>query len=445
MIGELLALLLLAPPGATSPRSATDQAEQLAAAALRLAATDPAGALARARRALELTADFEPTAFVRAGRKGEVVEDAFQSARDAYQRHRAVLYDAVGTVLAQQGQAVPASRYLGRAFLLKPDPERGVALARALTQLGRGREAIAVIERALGGQPLAPAAVEVLGRAADVAGLPSAQTEVDRSRLTALGPAVALREGPLTFPPGVRLSTAPVFRLDEVPVTALYAAEASCRSCSADLDELARQVPKDVRVIALPAGDDQDAALRQVIALYRRPWPVMMGRGVAARLALEPRSVLVIARSGWTLAVLKAPFGPELGAAIAIVQRTDVQEQIPRPQWNRRPPDRSPLPAPPGLLPEGIAPGEDLPFPPEFEAAVEAFRAGRLGEALKWVLALEAKGDGWLLPPEARLDRALCLAGTGQRDAARRLLLRTGDSRFESAIDSLLETVAKGR
>jgi len=198
-------------------------------------------------------------------------------------------------------------------------------------------------------------------------------------------------------------------------------------------------------VIALPAGDDQDAALRQVIALYRRPWPVLMGRGVTAQLALEPRSLLLAARGGWTLAVLKAPFGADLAAAVAILQRTDVKEQVPRAQWNHRPPDRSPLTAPPALLSEGIAPGEDLPLPPEFEAAVEAFRAGHKAEAMKRFDALAAKGDGWLLPPEARLDRALCLAGTGQRDAARRLLLRTGDSRFESAIDTLLETVAKGR
>jgi hypothetical protein len=32
----------------------------------------------------------------------------------------------------------------------------------------------------------------------------------------------------------------------------------------------------------------------------------------------------------------------------------------------------------------------------------------------------------------------------GQRDAARRILLGTGDSRFEEAIDRLLEAVAGG-
>ena len=65
-----------------------------------------------------------------------------------------------------------------------------------------------------------------------------------------------------------------------------------------------------------------------------------------------------------------------------------------------------------------------------------------MAEALAAFERLEARGDGWLLPPEARLDRALCLAGMGRRDAARRLLLRIGDSRFEDAVDRLLESVA---
>ncbi len=83
-------------------------------------------------------------------------------------------------------------------------------------------------------------------------------------------------------------------------------------------------------------------------------------------------------------------------------------------------------------------------MPPEFAAAVAAFRAGRASQAQKLFDALEAKGDGWLLPPEARLNRALCLSRAGQRDAARRILLRTGDSRFEDQVDRLLETVAAG-
>jgi hypothetical protein len=55
--------------------------------------------------------------------------------------------------------------------------------------------------------------------------------------------------------------------------------------------------------------------------------------------------------------------------------------------------------------------------------------------------SLAAQGDGWLLSPEARLNRALCLAGLGRREQARRLLLRTGDSRFQDAVDRTLEKV----
>jgi len=98
-------------------------------------------------------------------------------------------------------------------------------------------------------------------------------------------------------------------------------------------------------------------------------------------------------------------------------------------------------PKPPALLPEGLAPGEDEPLPAEFGAAVAAFRAGRAAEAQKLFDALEARGDGWLLPPEARLDRALCLAGLGRREEARRMLLRTGDSRFQDHVDRTLEQV----
>jgi hypothetical protein len=139
---------------------------------------------------------------------------------------------------------------------------------------------------------------------------------------------------------------------------------------------------------------------------------------------------------------LKAPFGRELTSALAAFERTDVRETVPRARWNRRPVDRRPLPPPPGLLEDGLAPGEDEPFPSEFTAAVEAYRAGRYREALRGFDALEDRGDGWLLPPESRLNRALCLAGTGNRPEARRIVLRTGDSRFEDAIDQTLERVA---
>jgi hypothetical protein len=249
----------------------------------------------------------------------------------------------------------------------------------------------------------------------------------------------------VTFPPGVKLSTTPVFDIEDAPVNLIYVSEASCRHCSADLAGLQRLVPPGVRVLTLPEAEDQDVALRQVLSLYRYPWPVMLGGAVARQLDLRGRQALILARGGWTAAVLAAPFGPGLRAALAAVQRTDVQETVPRARWNHRPVDRSPLPAPPPLLEEGLAPGEDGPFPPAFEAAVADYRAGRYAEAARAFEGLAVTGDGWLLPPEARLDRALCLAGMGRRDEARRILLRTGDSRFEKDVDRLLELVARRR
>jgi hypothetical protein len=124
-----------------------------------------------------------------------------------------------------------------------------------------------------------------------------------------------------------------------------------------------------------------------------------------------------------------------------VLAQREVQEKLPRAEWNRRPAERAPPAPPPALLEDGLAPGEDPPAPPEFEAAVAAYRGGRPAEALKLFEALEARGDGWLLGPEARLDRALCLAALGRRDAARLLLLGTGDSRFQDHVDRMLEQV----
>jgi len=443
MILLLLTLLFLAPP-VPGGASATAEAERLAEEALRLEATDRPAAIQRAHRALALTSEFVPTAFVSAGRKGEVVEDEFQAARDGYRRHRARLYEALGALLARGGKPLAGSRYLARAFLLDATPDRGLLLARAQIALGRGREALATVQRAIAGLvSLRPEATAVIAEAVDVAGLPSAQAEIDRGRLQAtLGDAAALRDGPLELPSELRLSTSPVFRLGDAAINLIYVAEASCRSCSADLAELRRLVPEGVRVLMLPAVDDQDVALRQVLALYRYPWPLLLGRGLARRLALEERQALVVGRGGWTMAVLKAPFGPPLASTLAALGRRDVEETIPRARWNGRPVDRDPLPPPPALLPEGLAPGEDEPAPPDFTAAVGAYGGGRMAEALRAFEVLEAKGDGWLLSPEARLNRALCMAGLGQRDAARRILLRTGDGRFPEAIDRALEAIA---
>ena len=433
----LLSVLVLA-----ATATPTQEAERLATEAVRIATEKPQQALAQARKALALTAEFEPTAFVKAGRKGEVVEDAYLAAREEYRRHRARLYQGFGEMLLQQGQAVAASRYLRRAVLLGPDLAPSLLLARALLAQGKGRPALDVLERAYGAGSAGPDLVALVGQAADVARLPSAQAEIDRARLARLGAgAVPYRDGPFTLPPGVRLSTNPVLRLEDAPINLIYEAELSCKSCSIDLETLKRDVPRTVRVMTLAEVEDHDAALRQVLSLYRLDWPVLLGKGLPALLHLEPRSALIIARDGWAGAVLKAPFGASLAAALAVFAQSDIPETRPRPEWNRRPAERR-LPSPlPGLLPEGLAPGEDEPAPAEFNGTVEAFRKGRKAEALRLFEGLEARGDGWLLPPEARLDRALCLAGLGRREEARRMLLRTGDSRFQDDVDRALEAV----
>src|SRR5688572_11660882 len=95
-----------------------EEAERLAAEAVQAAAGQPEAAVDLARRALARTEEFDPVAFVRAGRRGEVVEDEFQAAREAYRAHRAGLYQAMGTAQAAHDRPAVALRYFRRAFLL---------------------------------------------------------------------------------------------------------------------------------------------------------------------------------------------------------------------------------------------------------------------------------------------------------------------------------------
>jgi len=432
MTAVLAFSLLLA---ATGPR----EAERMAAEAVRRAGQQPEAALAEARRALALTAEFDPTVFVAAGRKGEVVEDEFVKARNDYRRHRSGLYDAVGQCLARLGRHPEARRYLGRAVLLESTPERVTLLARELLAEGRARPALDRLAAQAAASRPSPEALARLEEAADGAGVPSAQAEIDRARLVALG-GIEVREGPLRFPPEAHLSTGGPMRFED-GLAVLYLADASCRTCSADLEALKRAVPPGPRVVMVPPAPDQDIALRQVLSLYRYPWPVLVGKGAAAAVAVKPVAALVVARSGWVGAVVRPPFADPLTAAIKLLSRVDVTESVPRPKWNSRPVDRGPEPPAPALTAEGLAPGEDLPLPGAFVAAADAYKAGQGLEALRFFDALENKGDGWLLPPEARFDRALCLAAIGQRETARKLLLRIGDSRFQDAVDRALERV----
>ena len=432
-------LFVLAAPARPTP---VDEAERLAAEATRVAATNPAQAVTLARQALARTSEFDPIAFVRAGRKGEVVEDTFQAARAAYRQHRAGIYEAAGVALSAAGKPDAAARHLRRALVLEATAPRASALARALLALGRGREALQVLQGPAAGVPNAES-IPLFVQAADATGLPSAQAEVDRARLRALtGPSVTLREAPLKLPADARLSTGGPLRLDAAPVV-FDMASADCRTCSEDLDAISRSVPKETRVVAVPEGPEKDRALRQVLQLYKYEWPVALGSGVAAALAMEPGSLVVAGRAGYVTLVVKPPFAASLGPLVAALARSDVAETVPRKMWNLRPPDRRPV-AVPDLLPEGLAPGEDEPVAAEFTRAVEAYRAGRFAEALRGFEALAASDDGWLLGPEARLDRALAMASLGRREEARRMLLRIGDSRFQEAVDRALERVGSG-
>jgi hypothetical protein len=436
----MLAPAVLSLAVAASPVA---EAERLGAHALQQE-TPAAAALSEARRALSLTADFDPTDFIKAGRKGEVVEDEFVSARRAYRRHRALLYEAVGASLARTGDHHAGARYLRRSVLLEPSEERVARLARSLLAVDRAPEALRLILAQAAASAFSPASLALVEEAANAAGLPSAQLEIDRVRLPAAAPGAVFRDGPFRVSEGARLSTGAPPRFED-GLFVLYAAEESCRSCSADLEDLKRAVPAGVNIVLVPQAPDRDHALRQVLTLYRYAWPVFVAKGAWTDLGLEPRSVLVVARGGWAGAAVKPPLLPALSAALAVFGKVDIRETIPRAGWNGRPVDRRPPPAPPALLPELLAPGEDEPAPPEFGAAVEAFRSGRAAEALRIFESLEGKGDGWLLPPEARLDRALCLAALGRREEARRLLLRTGDSRFQEDVDRALEKVGSPR
>jgi tetratricopeptide (TPR) repeat protein len=435
-----LSLPLLFALGAAPLDSPVPRAERLAQAALLAAPEHPATALADARRALALTAEFEPIVFVRAGRKGEVVEDEFLAARQAYRRHRALLYEAVGECVLRSGQPLPAARYLRRALDLEATPDRRLRLARALVAQGRGSEALGAL---LSGAslPLSAAALAVAEQAADAAGLPSLQVELDLVRLKALSadPRPEALPTPFAVPERARLSSGGPLHFDS-GVSVIYVAEASCRTCSADLEQIRRQVPVSTRVLVLPASADRDRELRQALHLYHYDWPVVTGAGTPQALGLKPPAAVVVSREGYAALQLASPFGASLAAVVALLGQQDVQETRPRPHASQAAlrPGLAELPA---LLPEGLAAGEGAPEPPEFAPALAAFRAGHAAEALRLFGVIEARGDGWLLPPEARLNRAVALAAEGRREEARLLLLAIGDSRFQTEVDRTLERV----
>lgn len=439
MLLPSLTFAALLAAAATTPVA---QAERLAAAAK--ASPKAEASLADARRALAMTETFDPLRFVTMGRKGELVEDAYREALARYRVHRAPLYEALGECLAEQGRARAGVRYLRRAWLLDPTRERVAALARALlADEDRGAEALDLVARhaatSVDGELLA-----VAQRAADAAAVPSLQAELDRARLAklAMEPRPEPRDGPVAFGERLRLSTGAPFRLDEEGTTVVYVADSGCRSCSSDIEVLGKLVPEGVRVLVAPAVPDMDHPLRQALALYRRSWPVILGGREGGYGDAVP-AAWVIGRGGWSAAVVRSPFARALPAVLQVFAQVDVQEARPRAAWNRRPPVRRSLPAPPPLADEGLAPGEDEPPPPELIEAVAAFRGKRPLEALRLFETVEERGDGWLLPPEMRLNRALCLAAAGRHEQARTILRAIGDSRFQERVDQALESLPR--
>lgn len=443
MLGAMLPLVLalaVAPPAAGPVR----QAEHLAAQALALAEREPAAALATARKALQLTARFQPTQFAEAGRRGEVVDDVFLAARAEYRRHRAPIYEAMGAALLAGKRTGAGVRYLRRALALEPTADRATRLAGGLVALGRGREALQVIGVHAGRGALTPTLAGILEKAVDAEGLPSAQVEIDRARLRALTPAPALRDGPLGLPGGARSSTGGPLRVEDA-LTVFYLAGRSCRACSEQLQAVRRAVPAEVRVVVVPEVPDEDQALRQVLQLYRHPFPVGLGPGLAAALKLAEGEVLVAGRRGWIAAGVAPPYAA-LPDVVRALLRSDVTETVPRAAWNRRPVERAaaaPAASRPEPLPEGLVPGDDEPAPPEWRALVEAFRAGRAVDALASLDALASREDAWLLPPEQRLNRAVIQARMGRRAEARDVLLRIGDTAAADAADRALEAIGR--
>ncbi len=172
------------PRPAGRPRSATDCGGARRRRGRRSCPRrDPRGALERARRALDCDRRVRADGVrARPGARARSSRTPSRRRARGYARHRAILYEAVGTILARQGQRLPASRYLRRAFLLDPTRSAALALARALTDLGRGREALETVQRAIAALAALPPASRRGDRARGGRGGPAERAGGDRPR-----------------------------------------------------------------------------------------------------------------------------------------------------------------------------------------------------------------------------------------------------------------------
>jgi hypothetical protein len=229
------------------------------------------------------------------------------------------VYAVCGEALAQLGRHAEAARYLRRSLVLDASAGRA-GLARALAASGRPWEALSWLVQAAAVRALMAEEAAAAAEVADELGLASLQAEIDRVRLAAaeVRPRLGFLDGPFTLPDQARLSTgAPIDLMDNARDTLLYLAEPSCRTCTADLEAIARLTASGRRVVVWSATED-DRTLRQTLKLYQREWPVVVGPGGSALLGVEAPAALLVGRQGWSAGVARPPLPTTLPALLSV-------------------------------------------------------------------------------------------------------------------------------
>ena len=200
MSARRLFVALAALPSSLAPQSPVKEAERLAAEAIATAVSAPAAALAAARRALALTAEFIPTSFIRAGRRGEVVEDEYMAARGRVPPPSRARVRGDGrrtrrAGAARCGRALSAPRHGAGRRATRGRP----GSPRPCWRPDAGRDALDLIhERGKAAGGIGRLLVPSLERAVDAEGRPSVQVEIDLSRLSAVsGKGIVARDGPV--------------------------------------------------------------------------------------------------------------------------------------------------------------------------------------------------------------------------------------------------------
>ncbi len=386
------------------------------------ASTDAEGALSAGLAALAATVDFEPTAFVKAGRKGEVVEDDYLSRPGT---------PIAGTGLAStppwaestppRGDHEAAVRYLRRAEFLGPDSSSGRAARGCLSprSVGPQRRRSCCRDSSPRVGPGQTSWRSSRRSSTRQAGRASRSRSIGPESWPSLGGARSGGTGHFELPKGTRLSTAPVFRMADAAVNVIYAAEASCQTCSEDVEALRRGDP------ALPRGSSSCPRDRTTTTPCGRcsvcssvSWPVMIGPGLGSTLGVTPRSVLIVGRGGWGAALL--PGAPEAGARQGggtVGKDGCRSKSLPRPGWNRRPVERSSAHVRyRGCGPRGWRPATTSLRQPEFEAAVTAYREKRPAEAMRlFDESPDAGTDGSFPPRPGSTARCVSMRSVGER------------------------------